>query len=112
MSGRPRTNVHVVTYWRPRQSSADEIATAFAVAMAEQEELLGWMSDALCAEVGGDQWFPEAGEPTEPAKRVCRQCPVKAECLDYAVENKIRFGVWGGTSERERQGLRRRREAA
>lgn len=71
-----------------------------------------WQDHALCAEVGGDAWFPTKGEPTAPAKKICALCPVTQECLDYAIDNSIAFGVWGGLSERQRAGLRRRQEAA
>lgn len=67
-----------------------------------------WRELALCAEVGGDQWFPEQGESAAPAKRVCRSCPVTEPCLQYALDTDQRWGVWGGKSERERRRLKRR----
>ena len=71
-----------------------------------------WRDLALCAEVDPDLFFVERGGNAAPAKRVCRACPVRAECLEYALEHRILFGVWGGTSERERTRLRRERRAA
>jgi len=68
---------------------------------------LAWMGRALCAEVGGDFWFPEKGGSTREAKQVCRTCEVRAQCLDYALEHGILCGIWGGTSELERRRLRR-----
>jgi WhiB family redox-sensing transcriptional regulator len=68
---------------------------------------LKWADNALCAEIGGDLWFPEKGEPTREAKAVCRSCPVQAECLEYAMENGERFGIWGALSEHERRPLSR-----
>lgn len=65
-----------------------------------------WALDALCAQVDGDLWYPEKGESTAEAKKICRRCPVRAECLDYAVTAGEYFGVWGGRSERERRRLR------
>lgn len=62
-----------------------------------------WMDDALCAQVGGDAWFPDKGESVKDAKKVCRQCPVKAECLEENLRE--RFGVYGGLSERERRAV-------
>lgn len=66
-----------------------------------------WMKSALCAQVDPDLWFPEKGGSTKDPKRVCRVCPVRAECLEYISrpENAevARFGVWGGLSERERR---------
>lgn len=65
-----------------------------------------WMADAVCAQVDGDLWFPEKGGSNAEARRICAGCPVKALCLDYAIENDER-GVWGGTSEQERQRMRK-----
>lgn len=69
-------------------------------------EPAGWHLEALCAEIGGDAWFPEKGESCNAAKRICQDCPVRAECLQYSLDNDERFGVWGGLSERERRRLR------
>jgi WhiB family transcriptional regulator, redox-sensing transcriptional regulator len=66
-----------------------------------------WTEAALCAQVGDDFWFPEKGGSTREAKKVCRACEVKSDCLDYALENDERFGIWGGMSERERRRLKR-----
>ncbi|MGL4745898.1 MAG: WhiB family transcriptional regulator, partial [Dermatophilaceae bacterium] len=43
------------------------------------------------------------------AKLICRGCPVVAECLADALDNRTEFGVWGGMTERERRALLRRR---
>jgi hypothetical protein len=67
----------------------------------------GWMGDAACAEIGGDEWFPDKGGSTREAKRICARCPVRAECLDYALAHDERFGIWGGVSERERRRIKR-----
>lgn len=59
---------------------------------------------ALCRQVDtGDLFFPDKGGSTRPAKTVCRSCPVRTACLQWAVEHNERFGVWGGLSERERR---------
>jgi WhiB family transcriptional regulator, redox-sensing transcriptional regulator len=55
-----------------------------------------------------EAFFPEKGGSTREAKRVCTTCPVRAECLEYALGNDERFGIWGGLSERERRRLKRR----
>jgi len=68
---------------------------------------LAWQELALCAEVDGEIFFPEKGGSTKDAKRVCRACDVRAECLGYALATDQRFGIWGGLSERERRRLRR-----
>ena len=71
-----------------------------------------WRLDALCAETDPEAFFPEKGGSTREAKRVCSGCSVRAECLEFALANDERFGIWGGLSERERRRLRiQRREA-
>ena len=67
-----------------------------------------WRLDALCAETDPEAFFPEKGGSTREAKKICTGCEVKAECLEYALSNDERFGIWGGLSERERRRLRRR----
>jgi WhiB family redox-sensing transcriptional regulator len=68
----------------------------------------GWQERALCAETDPEAFFPEKGGSTREAKKICTGCEVRAECLEYALGNDERFGIWGGLSERERRRLRRR----
>ncbi len=67
-----------------------------------------WQEQALCAETDPEAFFPEKGGSTREAKKICTGCEVKAECLEYALANDERFGIWGGLSERERRRLKRR----
>lgn len=69
---------------------------------------LAWQVDALCAQTDPEAFFPEKGGSTRDAKKVCSACTVRSECLEYALGNDERFGIWGGLSERERRRLRRR----
>jgi WhiB family transcriptional regulator, redox-sensing transcriptional regulator len=66
-----------------------------------------WADSALCAQTDPEVFFPEKGGITRPAKRICLGCPVRQECLDYALEHNERFGIWGGHSERERRRILR-----
>ncbi len=68
-----------------------------------------WMVDARCLDADPEAFFPEKGGSTREAKRICADCPVKEPCLDYALANDERFGIWGGLSERERRRVRRLR---
>jgi WhiB family redox-sensing transcriptional regulator len=68
----------------------------------------GWQERALCAQTDPEAFFPEKGGSTREAKRVCLTCDVRGECLEYALENDERFGIWGGMSERERRKLKKR----
>ncbi|MDQ0691938.1 hypothetical protein QF047_002898 [Arthrobacter sp. W4I7] len=69
---------------------------------------LGWQTDALCAQTDPEAFFPEKGGSTRDAKKVCGACNVRSQCLEYALANDERFGIWGGLSERERRRLRKR----
>ncbi len=69
---------------------------------------LSWQERALCAQTDPEAFFPEKGGSTREAKRVCLSCDVRGECLEYALANDERFGIWGGLSERERRRLKRR----
>lgn len=62
----------------------------------------------LCAETDPEAFFPEKGGSTRAAKAICRGCEVRAECLQYALDNDERFGIWGGLSERERRALKQK----
>jgi WhiB family redox-sensing transcriptional regulator len=53
-------------------------------------------------------FFPDKGGSTVAPKKICATCPVTEQCLEFAMENDERFGVWGGKTERERRKLRRR----
>ncbi len=70
--------------------------------------LLGWQERALCAQTDPEAFFPEKGGSTREAKKVCLSCDVRGECLEYALSNDERFGIWGGLSERERRKLKKR----
>lgn len=66
-----------------------------------------WMVHASCRGAGGEVFFPTRGEPTAEAKAICAGCPVRAECLTFALESGEKYGIWGGRSERERRKLRK-----
>lgn len=66
-----------------------------------------WPSRAACRDGDPDALFVQGAEQNI-AKRVCRGCPVRYECLADALDNRIEFGVWGGMTERERRALLRR----
>lgn len=68
-----------------------------------------WQNQANCMGVDPDLFFPERGASTREAKEVCRGCVVREDCLEYALANGEKFGIWGGLSERERRKIRRRR---
>ena len=71
-----------------------------------------WQRQVNCMGVDPDLFFPERGASTREAKEVCRGCVVRVECLEYALANSEKFGIWGGLSERERRRIRRARSLA
>ena len=71
-----------------------------------------WQSRANCMGVDPDLFFPERGSSTREAKEVCRGCVVREDCLEFAIANGEKFGIWGGMSERERRRVRRARVLA
>ena len=84
----------------------EPIGQSFGESLGETEEP-DWQERALCAQTDPEAFFPEKGGSTREAKRICSGCEVRAECLEYALANDERFGIWGGLSERERRRLRR-----
>ena len=65
-----------------------------------------WMDRAACRGMDSATFFPSAGHPTDEAREVCARCPVRRECLAYAVAEDLE-GVWAGTSKQERRAMRR-----
>ncbi len=62
-----------------------------------------WMAEGNCAHRDPSTFFPSDGVGVDSAKKVCTDCPVQSQCLEYALTNRIDHGVWGGTSERQRR---------
>ena len=76
-----------------------------------------WQVDAACRGMMADPenkdlFYPERGSSTKEPKKICASCPVKKECLDYGLMKGEKFGIWGGTSERERRKIRKERTKA
>lgn len=66
--------------------------------------------EGVCRTIDPDIWFPEQGDMSGfIAKRFCNLCPVQEECLEYALETRQQWGIWGGKSTRERRIIRRQR---
>ncbi len=74
---------------------------------------MSWRQRAACRGVDPDVFYPASDEEAEEAKSICRVCPVREACLEYALANRERDGVWGGATERERRRIvRQRRKSA
>jgi WhiB family redox-sensing transcriptional regulator len=77
-------------------------------------EQIGWRDDAACLDADPDLFFPvgttgPALHHVDGAKRICRTCPVKTQCLAWALDHGVSDGVWGGTTADERRAIRRLR---
>ncbi|MDQ4503693.1 WhiB family transcriptional regulator [Sinomonas sp. ASV322] len=93
---------------KPAARPAEPVWVTLLSPSTPVEGELAWQADALCAQTDPEAFFPEKGGSTRDAKKVCSSCTVRSECLEYALENDERFGIWGGLSERERRRLRKR----
>ncbi len=77
-----------------------------------ETESMTWQEQANCLGEKPSVFYPEIGESTAQAKLFCGQCVVRNECLEYALRNREKFGVWGGKSEVERRRIIRQRTIA
>ena len=71
-----------------------------------------WMARASCRGLGTSVFFGDSPEQTTAARAVCELCPTRAECLEFALDDRSLQGIWAGTDEAERRKIRRRRRAA
>lgn len=90
-------------------SDADEHRREFARRITRARP--DWMAHALCAEFDVDLWFPTTGQSNQPALDICGRCPVRVECLDWAIANDERHGIFGGMSTPARRAHARARRA-
>lgn len=93
-----------VVEWGERPTEELDVFAGFFDEADEQE----WQERALCAQTDPEAFFPEKGGSTREAKKVCLTCEVRDDCLESALMNDERFGIWGGLSERERRKLKKR----
>ena len=68
-----------------------------------------WADDAACKSMDIEIFYPKSGRRPTQALATCRECPVRSECLEYALEAHQHWGVWGGMTERQRFDEKRRR---
>jgi WhiB family redox-sensing transcriptional regulator len=64
-----------------------------------------WLVFGACRDADPDLFFPTTAEQSDQALAICASCPVRPECLEYALEAGERFGIWGGTTEKRRRKL-------
>lgn len=75
---------------------------------------MNWLERAECRDVDPELFFPPVGGEVGEAKAVCARCPVRDECLDWAIATPVTAGIFGGLTWQERKALRaeRRRQPA
>jgi WhiB family redox-sensing transcriptional regulator len=105
--------------WIGADDAARRAVEAELAALAPATAPGPWLAGAACAGSGSSLWFaaedtPEGAEKAQLATAVCAACPVRAQCLDYALEiGEVTEGIWGGMTPAERQAEQiRRNEAA
>ncbi len=99
-----------VMAWHPEVPGSDRHVGRIHAAGAPDLALINpdeweWQDRALCAETDPEAFFIEKGGSSRPAKKVCAACPVRVQCLDFAVREGIAWGVYGGMDERQRRAL-------
>lgn len=105
LGGAPRTSLDPTAGGLAGRAHLSLVPDVFEPASAVDED--DWQENALCAQTDPEAFFPEKGGSTREAKRICLGCEVRDKCLEYALANDERFGIWGGLSERERRRLKR-----
>jgi WhiB family transcriptional regulator, redox-sensing transcriptional regulator len=70
-----------------------------------------WTDRAACRGTDTEIFFPANADEEAEALSICATCPVRAQCLDYAVRNRETYGIWGGTTPDQRRRIRRERAA-
>jgi WhiB family redox-sensing transcriptional regulator len=74
---------------------------------------MSWRTKAACQGLDPAIFYPASEEDADEAKAICGACPVRQPCLEYALANRERDGVWGGATEKERRRIvRQRRKTA
>ncbi len=94
---------------RAGESRVGDPAPAASGRYSSGIESRAWQSRANCMGVDPELFFPERGASTREAKEICRGCVVRLDCMEFALANSEKFGIWGGLSERERRKIRRSR---
>src|SRR5690348_2547490 len=72
------------------------------------DALMSWEDQARCLHYDPELFFTPRGKAERRAEQVCSRCPVRLQCLDYALDTRVEFGVWGGTTGKERRTMLRR----
>lgn len=66
-----------------------------------------WAVFSACKDADPNMFFPTTPDGERAAMRICQGCSVAMECLEFALETRARFGIWGGQNEKQRKVLER-----
>jgi WhiB family redox-sensing transcriptional regulator len=66
------------------------------------------LDDGVCVGLDPGVWLLKPGESAATARRLCAECPVRVECLEFAIGNGEPVGIWGGMTPEERVRYKRR----
>jgi len=91
-----------------RASAALETVLRELVVDERTTESSAWMAQSVCAQTDPEAFFPEKGGSVRTVLAICGRCPVRTQCLDFALENNIQHGIWGGLSSLARRRLQQR----
>jgi len=83
----------------------DHMNSALPVPITEERP---WAAFAACRERDPDTFFPATPAGERAAIVICDGCPVIADCLEFALEARITYGIWGGMTDKQRRNLRRK----
>ena len=70
-----------------------------------------WSDQAACRGTDTEIFYPANAEEEAEALSICATCPVRAQCLEYAIHNRETYGIWGGATPEQRRRMRRERAA-
>lgn len=73
---------------------------------------LAWLANAHCQGMDPELFFPRKSDAQKETIKFCLRCPVRLDCLQYALDTPVNYGIWGGTTQEERRQLRRKRRVA
>lgn len=90
--------------WNLESSAYSRVVTEWGSGSGFRVERPAWQKRKACIGEPTTTFYPAPGDTAllRKAKSICANCPVRKECLEYALENSERFGIWGGKSARER----------
>ena len=92
----------------PTLRSSHTLSPALIEWVGQQLKPPWWHKAAACRGIDTDLFFLDRGKPSTAARAICAGSPVQAVCLDWALDEMVACGIFGGMSERRAERKRRR----